>query len=269
MSVSFTCSLICTAESSFTQQQILKITSFSRPALKVPSDEMKVENNSKLSGRNAFLSHDDSDSREEARRVTQSLSWWHTWSHQVKTTQPLACGVRPAGIACGREACDALRYDFHAWNAAWSVPGIDQTSEWAQPCDGQVCLWKMLVRAANQKTREHQVHAGNLLTERLSSASFPWRQKTWWHQDERQARKRRNGAENWRKIKWKDKVGASEEKKTGGWIDCDRRERGRGGWEEWCSWYSGAAERRTPLFPLEALSEDIHYSDSTVITPAT
>lgn len=61
-----------------------------------------------------------------------------------------------------------------------------------------------------------------------SSSPSPRRQKTWWHQDERQPKKRRNGAENWREIKWIDKVGASE-KKMGKWIDCDGREREREG----------------------------------------
>lgn len=55
-------------------------------------------------------------------------------------------------------------------------------------------------------------------------AFFPRRQKTWWHQDERQAKKRRNGGENCREIKRIDKVGASQ-KKMGEEIDCDRRER--------------------------------------------
>lgn len=45
------------------------------------------------------------------------------------------------------------------------------------------------------------------------SARLLWRQKTWWHQDERQAKRGRNGTENWREIKWIDKDGASEEKK--------------------------------------------------------
>lgn len=55
-----------------------------------------------------------------------------------------------------------------------------------------------------------------------------WRQKAWWHRDERQAKRGRNGAENWKEIKWIDKDGASEgrEKKIGKWIDCDWRERG-------------------------------------------
>lgn len=93
---------------------------------------------------------------------------------------------------------------------------------------GQVCCRKMPLHSAAPATRDHREQdiCVRVICDLLSDARPPPPSPTSprRHRDERQARKRRNGSEGWRKIKWADKVWASEKRnKMVKWIDCDRR----------------------------------------------
>lgn len=102
----------------------------------------------------------------------------------------------------------------------------------------------------------HSCDISDLLTELppkpfpLSSPTSLRRQKTWWHRHERQAKRGRNGAENWREIKWIDKDGWKNRK-------VDRLQLRRDGWgavwgEEWCYWYAQTGEEGALCFPPQS-----------------
>ena len=180
--------------------------------------------------------------------VTQSSSWWHTRCQKVKSTWPRV--VLPAGVAC-----DSAHMTRSGMAVLWGMLPHAFTASIR-------CLWwtgtpqkcSSILKTKRVVTAGYTCVISDLLTdlETFRLLSPPATENLVTPQDERQARKRRNGAENWREIKWIDKVrGIWEKKKWGKWIDCDRREREkeeswRWGGEEWCYWYT--AERGDAIF---------------------
>lgn len=139
--------------------------------------------------------------------------------HVTRLGTTAICGMRPCASASPIRCLSGIirvmdGYVSKIWDSFWKLNGL-----WPPGA-----LYNASVCACHQWPPDCD---GFLLK---PFAFFPRRQKTQWHQDERQAKKRRNGAENWWEIKWIDKVWASE-KKMGKWIDCSRRERKKKGGE--------------------------------------
>lgn len=177
--------------------------------------------------------------------VVHSLNWWIIFWDVMRLKShghiAIRCCTSRWSFECMTVAHDTLSYGCHLWNVA-SCKHISEG-------ESQV-WWTGMLRAQNLN---ESWPSGTLCSKFMSHwwppdcagfllrpfASFPWRQRTWWHRHERQTeRGGGNGAENRWEIKWIDKVGPLErkkqkknKKKTGKWIDCDRRE--RGWWRVW------------------------------------